>query len=72
VAVLVAWEKTGRMPENAIWDVEMKILVACEFSGRVRDAFTELGHKAISCDLIKSESPGAHYTGDVFNIIHDS
>lgn len=48
----------------------MKVLVACEFSGRVRDAFTLRGHDATSCDLIESETPGKHYQGDVFDIIN--
>lgn len=43
----------------------MKILVACEFSGIVRDAFTARGHYAVSCDLLPSERPGPHYEGDV-------
>ena len=49
----------------------MKILITCEFSGIVRDAFIAKGHDAISCDLLPTESPGPHYQGDVFNIIHD-
>jgi hypothetical protein len=47
----------------------VNILVACEFSGTVRDAFTRAGHFAVSCDLIPSEAPGWHYLGDVFDII---
>jgi hypothetical protein len=43
----------------------MKILVACEFSGRVRDAFRALGHDAVSCDLLPSIVPGPHIQGDV-------
>jgi len=49
----------------------LRVLVACEFSGRVRDAFTKLGHDAISCDLLPTESPGNHYQGDIFDIIND-
>ena len=49
----------------------MKVLVACEFSGTVRDAFAKLGHDAWSCDLEASESIGNHYHGDVFDIIND-
>lgn len=45
----------------------MKILVACETSGRVRDALRARGHKAISCDLLASETPGPHIRGDVRN-----
>ena len=38
----------------------MKVLVACEFSGTVRDAFKKRGHDAISCDFLESEKPGKH------------
>lgn len=47
----------------------MKVLVACEFSGTVRDAFRKRGHDAISCDLLPTETPGAHYQGDVRDIL---
>jgi hypothetical protein len=43
----------------------MKVLVACEYSGRVRDAFLARGHDAISCDLLPTEAPGPHIQGDV-------
>jgi hypothetical protein len=43
----------------------MKILIACEFSGIVRDAFLALGHDAISCDLLPTEQPGPHIQADV-------
>ena len=49
----------------------MKVLVACEFSGVVRDAFASLGHDAMSCDLLPSERPGKHYQGDVLDILND-
>ena len=49
----------------------MKILVACEYSGTVRDAFIARGHDAISCDILPTESPGPHYQGDVADILHD-
>lgn len=49
----------------------MRVLVACEYSGVVRDAFTKMGHDAWSCDLIPTEQPGNHYQGDVFDIIED-
>jgi len=45
----------------------MKVLVACEFSGTVRDAFLLKGHDAVSCDLIPSERPGPHIQGDVLD-----
>lgn len=44
---------------------KLKVLVACEFSGRVRDCFLALGHEAISCDLLPTEVPGPHYQCDV-------
>lgn len=47
----------------------MKILIACEYSGRVRDAFARRGHDAQSCDLLFSESPGIHYQGDVIGLL---
>ena len=47
----------------------MKVLVACEYSGTVRDAFTRMGHDATSCDILPSEAPGKHYQGNVFDII---
>jgi hypothetical protein len=46
----------------------MKVLIACEYSGRVRDAFIKRGHDAISCDLLPTDSPGPHYEGDVFDL----
>lgn len=49
----------------------MKILVACEFSGIVRDAFSALGHDATSCDLLPTERPGKHHQGDVRDILGD-
>lgn len=49
----------------------MRVLIACEFSGIVRDAFLAHGHDAISCDLLPTEKPGPHYQGDVFDIIGD-
>jgi hypothetical protein len=47
----------------------MKVLIACEYSGRVRDAFTKLGHDAMSCDILETESPGKHYKGDVRDVL---
>ncbi len=49
----------------------MRVLVACEFSGVVRDAFAKRGHDAWSCDLLPTEIPGNHYQGDVMDIIND-
>lgn len=49
----------------------MKVLVACEYSGRVRDAFIKRGHEALSCDLLPTDVEGPHYQGDVFDIIND-
>ncbi len=47
----------------------MKVLVACEYSGVVRDAFIARGHNAVSCDLLTTESAGPHYVGDVRDIL---
>lgn len=47
----------------------MKVLVACEYSGTVRDAFIRAGHDATSCDLLPTDVSGPHYQGDVFDII---
>ena len=49
----------------------MKILIACEFSGVVRDAFTKLGHDAWSCDLLPSESKGNHLQTDVLGVLNN-
>lgn len=49
----------------------LKVLVACEYSGVVRSEFTKLGHYAWSCDLLPTEIPGNHYTGDVREILYD-
>lgn len=49
----------------------MRVLIACEYSGTVRDAFKKAGHDAWSCDLLPTEVPGKHYEGDVFDIIGD-
>ena len=49
----------------------MRVLVACEYSGTVRDAFIAKGHDAMSCDLLPSDKPGPHYQGDVFDVIND-
>jgi hypothetical protein len=47
----------------------MRILIACEYSGVVRDAFIAKGHDAMSCDLLPTDAPGPHYQGDVFDVI---
>ena len=49
----------------------MRVLVACEFSGIVRDAFIKRGHDAVSCDLLPTERPGPHIQGDVLDILDD-
>jgi site-specific DNA-cytosine methylase len=48
----------------------MNVLIACEFSGVVRDAFRRRGHYAVSCDLLPSETPGPHYWGDIFDVLN--
>jgi hypothetical protein len=47
----------------------LRVLVACEYSGKVRDAFAKMGHFAMSCDLLPSDTPGLHYQGDVRDVI---
>lgn len=47
----------------------MRVLIACEYSGVVRDAFLAKGHEAMSCDLLPTESPGPHYQGDVRDVL---
>lgn len=47
----------------------MKVLIACEYSGRVRDAFLRAGHDAMSCDLLPTDAPGPHYQGDVRDVL---
>ncbi len=49
----------------------MRVLVACEYSGRVRDAFRRRGHDAMSCDLLPTEVDGPHYQGPVEDVLHD-
>lgn len=48
----------------------MKVLVACEYSGAVRDAFIARGHDAVSCDLLPTDVPGPHIQGDVLPLIN--
>lgn len=49
-----------------------RILVACEYSGTVRDAFIRHGHDAMSCDLLPTDAPGPHYQGDVRDVIGEN
>lgn len=50
----------------------MRVLIACEFSGIIREAFSKLGHNAYSCDILPSEIPGNHYQCDVRDILTDN
>lgn len=50
---------------------KIRVLVACEYSGSVRDAFIAAGHEAMSCDLLPTDAPGPHYQGDVRDVIGD-
>lgn len=50
---------------------KLNVLVACEYSGRVREAFAALGHNAMSCDLLPTEVPGNHYQGDVRDVLYE-
>ena len=49
----------------------MRVLVACEYSGTVRDAFTQLGHEAMSCDILPTDVAGKHYQGNVLDVLED-
>lgn len=49
----------------------MRVLIACEYSGAVRDAFRARGHDAMSCDLLPTDAPGPHYQGDVAQVLQD-
>lgn len=49
----------------------MRVLIACESSGTVRNAFTKAGHDAMSCDLLETQAPGPHYTGPVQDVLND-
>lgn len=59
------------MSRNGDLCAPMKVLVACEYSGIVRDAFTSLGYDATSCDILPTETEGKHYEGDVRDILYD-
>lgn len=48
-----------------------RILIACEFTGSVRDQLAAMGHSVMSCDLLETETPGAHYQGNVLDVIND-
>ncbi len=50
---------------------EMRVLIACEFSGVVREAFKSKGHYAVSCDLLDTEIPGEHYKGKIETMLKD-
>jgi hypothetical protein len=49
----------------------MRVLVGCEFSGIVREAFRKRGHDAVSCDLLDTEIPGPHIKADLFSVLND-
>lgn len=49
---------------------KLRVLIACEFSGVVRDAFIRCGHEAMSCDLLPTETPGPHYCGNVRDMLN--
>jgi site-specific DNA-cytosine methylase len=55
---------------NNMLSAGSRVLVACEYSGRVRDAFAKLGFDAWSCDLLPTETPGNHYQCDVSKVIN--
>jgi site-specific DNA-cytosine methylase len=59
------------LPDRGGGGVMARVLVACEYSGRVRDAFIRAGHDAWSCDLLPTEVPGPHFEGDVTDVLGD-
>jgi len=59
----------ARKPSNMQTPRVLKVLIACESSGTVRDAFRRLGHVAMSCDILPTDVPGPHYQGDVLDIL---
>jgi hypothetical protein len=50
---------------------KLRVIIGCEFSATVRDAFIKRGHYAMSCDLLDTQRPGPHYKGDIFDVIDD-
>ncbi len=57
-------------PVTPVSTRRLRVLVACEYSGRVRDAFRALGHDAMSCDLLPTDVEGPHHQGDVTELLH--
>lgn len=49
----------------------MRVLIGCEYSATVREAFARRGHDAWSCDILPTDVPGNHYQGDIFDILYD-
>ena len=63
-------DPTGNVSKPWLSAGTLNVLIGCEYSGRVRDAFAKLGVNAWSCDLLESETPGNHYQGDISEIIN--
>lgn len=59
----------NRARSDALGASPLRVLIGCEESGAVRDAFLAAGHDAMSCDLLPTRSPGPHYCGDVFDVL---
>lgn len=68
VTLLMIWLRVS--PSSNHWLHNMLVLVACEYSGIVRDAFIARGHYSMSCDILPTDRPGPHYQGDVMDIIN--
>ncbi|MCH7884123.1 MAG: hypothetical protein IIC01_02640, partial [Planctomycetes bacterium] len=66
---MVAGTQTNSENHKQGYILKMKVLVACEFSGIVREAFAEKGHDAWSCDFLPTESSGKHYQLDIKDIL---
>lgn len=65
------WASKPQNPNAPSLGNDMKVLIACEYSGKVRDAFLRAGHDAMSCDLLPTDAPGPHYQGDVRDVLGD-
>lgn len=57
------------LPGLNVGNDRLRVLIGCEYSGAVRDAFIEHGHDAMSCDLLPTDAPGPHYQGSLFDVI---
>jgi hypothetical protein len=71
VSTVIKENSTPSSKPEPVGVVRLRVLVACEYSGTVRDAFIRAGHDAMSCDLLPTENDGPHYRGDVRDVLAD-